>query len=65
MTHNPDFDLFRLSEGHEAIREAVRAVAEDKIRPYAAEVDRTASFPTAAHDALVAADFHAPHVPEA
>jgi butyryl-CoA dehydrogenase/acyl-CoA dehydrogenase len=65
MTHNPDFDLFRLSEDHEAIREAVRAVAEDKIRPYAAEVDRTASFPTAAHDALVAADFHAPHVPEA
>ena len=64
MTHNPDFDLFRLSEDHEAIREAVRAVAEDKIRPYAAEVDRTASFPTAAHDALVASDFHAPHVPE-
>ena len=64
MTHNSDFDLFRLSEDHDAIREAVRAVAEDKIRPYAAEVDRTASFPTAAHDALVASDFHAPHVPE-
>jgi butyryl-CoA dehydrogenase/acyl-CoA dehydrogenase len=64
MTHNPDFDLFRLSEDHEAIREAVRAVAEDKIRPYAAEVDTTATFPQAAHDALVAADFHAPHVPE-
>jgi alkylation response protein AidB-like acyl-CoA dehydrogenase len=65
MTHNPDFDLFRLSDDHEAIREAVRAVAEDKIRPHAAETDRTASFPTAAHDALVASDFHAPHVPEA
>ena len=64
MTHTTDFDLFRVSEDHDAIREAVRAVAEDKIRPYAAEVDRTASFPTAAHDALVASDFHAPHVPE-
>src|SRR6476659_6122935 len=65
MTHNSDFDLFRVSEDHDAIREAVRAIAENKIRPYAAEVDRTASFPTAAHDALVAADFHAPHVPAA
>jgi alkylation response protein AidB-like acyl-CoA dehydrogenase len=64
MTHTSDFDLFKVSEDHDAIREAVRAVAEDKIRPYAAEVDRTASFPTAAHDALVASDFHAPHVPE-
>src|SRR4051812_36689959 len=64
MTGNPDFDLFTVSEDHDAIREAVRAVAEDKIRPYAAEVDRTASFPTSAHDALVASDFHAPHVPE-
>ena len=27
-------------------------------------MDRTASFPKAAHDALVASDFHAPHVPE-
>ena len=42
----------------------MRAVAENKIAPYAAEVDRTASFPQAAYDALVASDFHAPHVPE-
>ncbi|WP_353507579.1 acyl-CoA dehydrogenase family protein [Intrasporangium sp.] len=65
MKPNADFDLFQISDDHEALREAVRAVAEDKIAPYAAEVDRTASFPTAAHDALVASDFHAPHVPEA
>ena len=32
--------------------------------PGSSTVDRTASFPTAAHDALVASDFHAPHVPE-
>lgn len=62
---NPDFDMFRPSEDHDAIREAIRAIAENKIQPYAAEVDATASFPAAAHDALVASDFHAPHVPEA
>ena len=64
MKPNTDFDLFQISEDHEALREAVRAVAENKIAPYAAEVDRTASFPTAAYEALVASDFHAPHVPD-
>ena len=59
-----DFDLYQLPEEHDALREAVRAVAEDKIAPYAAEVDATSSFPQAAYDALVASDFHAPHVPE-
>jgi alkylation response protein AidB-like acyl-CoA dehydrogenase len=59
-----DFDLFRLSEDHEALRDAVRAVAEAKIAPHAAEVDETATFPKVAYDALRAADFHAPHVPE-
>ena len=59
-----DFDLFRLSEDHEALRDAVRALARDKIAVHAAEVDRTASFPTAAYDALVAGEFHAPHIPE-
>ncbi|MEU4220673.1 acyl-CoA dehydrogenase family protein [Actinoplanes sp. NPDC026623] len=59
-----DFDLFRLSEDHETLREAVRAVARDKIAPHAAEVDQEARFPQAAYDALVATDFHAPHVPE-
>ncbi|WP_341924168.1 acyl-CoA dehydrogenase family protein [Nocardioides psychrotolerans] len=61
---NADFDLFRTSEDHEALRDAVRAVADNKIAPYAAEVDATSEFPQAAYDALVASDFHAPHVPE-
>ena len=60
----PDFDMFCLSEDHEMLRAAVRAVAEDKIAPHAAEVDETASFPEAAYEALRAADFHAPHIPE-
>jgi len=59
-----DFDLFRVSEDHEALREAVRAVAENKIAPYAAQVDEKVEFPQAAHDALRAADFHAPHIAE-
>ena len=64
MGNNKDFDLFRLSEDHDELRAAVRAVAENKIAPYAAEVDQSATFPQSAYDALVASDFHAPHVPE-
>jgi alkylation response protein AidB-like acyl-CoA dehydrogenase len=59
-----DFPLFGLSEEHQAIREAVRAVAEAKIAPYAAAVDEEARYPEEAAKALLAADFHAPHVPE-
>lgn len=57
-------DMFVLSEEHQAIREVVRAVAEAKVAPFAAEVDEEARYPREAHEALVAADFHAPHVPE-
>lgn len=57
-------DFYALSEEHQAIREAVRALADAKIAPYAADVDENARFPQEAHDALVASDFHAPHVPE-
>lgn len=64
MSTNDAFDLFRTSEDHEALREAIRAIAEDKIAPYAAAVDEEARYPQEAHDALVASDFFAPHVPE-
>lgn len=57
-------ELFALSEEHQAIRAAVRAVCDAKIAPFAADVDENARYPQEAHDALVAADFHAPHVPE-
>ena len=57
-------DLFSLSEEHRAIREAARAVAEAKIAPFASDVDENARFPQEAADALLAVDFHAPHVPE-
>ncbi|MGZ4781805.1 MAG: acyl-CoA dehydrogenase family protein [Oryzihumus sp.] len=64
MTGNPSFDLFKISEDHEALREAIRSIAEDKIAPFAAAVDEEARYPQEAHDALVASDFFAPHIPE-
>ncbi|MFS7875029.1 MULTISPECIES: acyl-CoA dehydrogenase [Streptomyces] len=59
-----DFDLYRPSEEHDMLRDAVRSLAEAKIAPYAAEVDEEARFPQEALDALVANDLHAVHVPE-
>ncbi|MCU0265136.1 MAG: acyl-CoA dehydrogenase family protein [Actinomycetia bacterium] len=47
------------------LRASVRALAEDKIAPRAAEIDETGEFPWDVHAALVAADFHAVHIPEA
>jgi alkylation response protein AidB-like acyl-CoA dehydrogenase len=60
-----DYPAFALSPEHEALRASVRALADDKILPYAAEVDQAAEFPQQAHDALVKADLHAIHIPEA
>ena len=57
-------DFYALSEEHQAIRAAVRAVCDAKVAPFAADVDENARYPQEAHDALLAADFHAPHVPE-
>ena len=59
-----DFPLYALSPEHQAIREAVRTLCEAKVAPYAAAVDEEARYPQEAQDALQAADFHAPHVPE-
>ncbi len=61
---NSDFPMYALSEEHQAVREAVRAICDAKVAPFAAEVDEQARYPQEAHDALLAADFHAPHVPE-
>ena len=57
-------DFYALTEEHQAIREAVRAVCDAKVAPFAADVDENARWPQEAADALLAADFHAPHVPE-
>ena len=59
-----DFPLYAPSEEHREIRKVVRELAEEKIAPYAAAVDEEARYPEEAAAALLAADFHAPHVPE-
>jgi alkylation response protein AidB-like acyl-CoA dehydrogenase len=61
---NSSFDVYRLTDEHVMLREAVRRLAEDKIAPYAADVDENARFPQEANDALVQAGFHAVHIPE-
>ncbi|MEU0939330.1 MULTISPECIES: acyl-CoA dehydrogenase [unclassified Embleya] len=64
MAGRKDFDLFRVSEEHDMLRESVRALAEAKIAPFAAEVDEQSRFPQEALDALGANDLHAVHIPE-
>src|SRR5918998_3903043 len=64
MAAEESFDVYRLPEEHEAIREAVREVCTAKVAPNAAEADETGEFPKASYEALRAADFHAPHIPE-
>ena len=64
MAANPDFDLYKISEEHEALREAIRPVCENKIAPHAADVDDKSRFPQEALDALIEAGMQAPHVDE-
>src|SRR5262249_36961248 len=60
-----DFPAFALSEEHEALRAAVRALADGKIAPRAAEVDASGEFPWDVHEALAKAELTAVHIPEA
>jgi alkylation response protein AidB-like acyl-CoA dehydrogenase len=62
---NPAFDTFVLPEEHQLLRKTVREVADDKIAPRAGEIDETGEFPYDVLKALVEADLHAVHVPEA
>ncbi|MDQ1651787.1 MAG: hypothetical protein QOI35_987 [Cryptosporangiaceae bacterium] len=62
---DPAFDVYRLAEEHEYIRQAVRELAEKEIAPHAADVDEHARYPREAHNALVTAGYHATHIPEA
>jgi alkylation response protein AidB-like acyl-CoA dehydrogenase len=62
---NPAFDTFVLPEEHQLLRKTVRKVADDKIAPRAGEIDETGEFPYDVLTALVEADLHAVHVPEA
>ena len=64
MTVVSDVAGFSLSADHQLIRRAARELSEERIGPYAADVDAQSRFPIEAYEALVATDFHAPHVPE-
>lgn len=57
--------IYQLTDEHIALRAAAREICEDKIAPYAAEVDATPRYPAEAAEALLASDLHAAHVPEA
>jgi alkylation response protein AidB-like acyl-CoA dehydrogenase len=59
-----EYPLYALSDEHREIRKVVRELAEEKIAPFATEVDEEARYPHEAAAALLGADFHAPHVPE-
>ncbi|MEV4802013.1 acyl-CoA dehydrogenase family protein [Nonomuraea sp. NPDC049421] len=58
------FPLYAPAEEHDMLRETVRALADEKIAPHAAEIDETEEFSWDVYKALVAADLHAVHVPE-
>jgi alkylation response protein AidB-like acyl-CoA dehydrogenase len=60
-----DYPAFALTPEHDALRASVRALADNQIAPYAAQVDEDARFPQEALDALVKADLQAIHIPEA
>jgi alkylation response protein AidB-like acyl-CoA dehydrogenase len=60
-----DFPAFALTPELQALRESVRALADEKIAPYAAKADEAAQWPQEAYDALVKADLQAVHIPEA
>ena len=60
-----DFPAFELTEEHRELRAVVRALADDKIAPRAAEVDESGEFPWDVHDALAKAELTGVHIPEA
>jgi alkylation response protein AidB-like acyl-CoA dehydrogenase len=62
---DPSFGTYQLAEEHDALREAVRSLADKEIAPHAADVDENERFPVEALDALVKSGFAAVHVPEA
>ncbi len=64
MGSDATYSLYGLSEEHKLLRQAVRALAEDKIAPRAAEIDETGEYPWDVHEELRKADLLAIHVPE-
>ena len=55
-------ELFRITDDHRAVREAVREIAEAEILPYAADCDERERYPIEAQKALTASGFNAVHI---
>ncbi len=60
----PAFDVFALPAEYRELRASVRALADARIAPRAAEIDTAAEFPWDVHAALAQSGFNAPHIPE-
>ncbi|HTC69625.1 MAG TPA: acyl-CoA dehydrogenase family protein [Acidothermaceae bacterium] len=56
--------IFTLPSEYVELRASVRALADARIAPRAAEIDATAEFPWDVHAALAQSGFNAPHIPE-
>src|SRR5262245_44120765 len=56
---------YRLTEDQAALRDAVRVLADERIQPRAAEIDRTAEFPWDVKELLASHDILALPYPEA
>jgi len=57
-------DLFTLTDDHQAVRQAVREIAEREILPFAADVDERERYPIEAQKALDSSGFSAVHIEE-
>jgi alkylation response protein AidB-like acyl-CoA dehydrogenase len=64
MGSDASYPVYALTDEHQQLRQAVRELAEDKIKPRAAEIDDSGEYPWDVHDALRKADLLAIHVPE-
>jgi alkylation response protein AidB-like acyl-CoA dehydrogenase len=64
MGSDASYPVYALTDEHQQLRQAVRELAEDKIKPRAAEIDESGEYPWDVHDALRKADLLAIHVPE-
>jgi alkylation response protein AidB-like acyl-CoA dehydrogenase len=64
MAGNPSFDVFKLPDEHNELREVLRDLCEKEIAPYAADVDEKSRFPEEALKALNDSGFSAVHIPE-
>jgi alkylation response protein AidB-like acyl-CoA dehydrogenase len=62
---NPAFDVFKLPDEHNELRQVLRDLCDKEIAPHAADVDEKARYTEEALTALDSSGFSAIHIPEA